>query len=249
MTDIISAVREGNIDIIKNYINRLKSCEGDKITELLKNAQSEEVASAIREAFETKMSTVKETDKKGRSGFNLSVSEDLEEEITEEVALKKHSGTNPKVEKAAHMFLSAFKENIKKIKYSRAVSLSFEIGDYIFQNKADVFPKTVRSKTHNLKGNTKLCERVYSSELTVAEFVEMSISDMKSDELKSIDDEAMRDSLLASQAAKAASETDMFQCSRCKERKCTYSQLQTRSCDEPMTTFVHCTVCGHRWRF
>jgi len=42
--------------------------------------------------------------------------------------------------------------------------------------------------------------------------------------------------------------SDQFQCGRCKERKCTYYQKQTRSADEPMTTFVTCTVCGNRWK-
>lgn len=32
--------------------------------------------------------------------------------------------------------------------------------------------------------------------------------------------------------------TDQFQCGKCKQRKCTYYQMQTRSADEPMTTFV-----------
>ncbi|KAK9996423.1 hypothetical protein SO802_021109 [Lithocarpus litseifolius] len=42
--------------------------------------------------------------------------------------------------------------------------------------------------------------------------------------------------------------TDMFQCSRCRERKCTYYQMQTRSADEPMTTYVTCVKCNKRWK-
>ena len=41
----------------------------------------------------------------------------------------------------------------------------------------------------------------------------------------------------------------MFICSKCKSDKTTYHQMQTRSADEPMTTFVLCTNCGNRWRF
>ena len=41
--------------------------------------------------------------------------------------------------------------------------------------------------------------------------------------------------------------TDEFKCSRCKGRKCTYYELQTRSIDEPMTKFVRCLLCDHRW--
>lgn len=40
-----------------------------------------------------------------------------------------------------------------------------------------------------------------------------------------------------------------FKCGRCKKNNCTYYQLQTRSADEPMTTFVSCLSCGNRWKF
>ena len=43
--------------------------------------------------------------------------------------------------------------------------------------------------------------------------------------------------------------TDEFKCYKCKKRICTYYQLQTRSADEPMTTFVTCLSCGNRWKF
>jgi DNA-directed RNA polymerase subunit M/transcription elongation factor TFIIS len=39
-------------------------------------------------------------------------------------------------------------------------------------------------------------------------------------------------------------------CSSCKRKtKCDYYQLQTRSADEPMTTFVTCLECDKRWKF
>ena len=40
-----------------------------------------------------------------------------------------------------------------------------------------------------------------------------------------------------------------FKCGRCKTWKTTYTQSQTRSADEPMTTFVDCLNCGNRWKF
>lgn len=42
--------------------------------------------------------------------------------------------------------------------------------------------------------------------------------------------------------------TDLFQCGKCKKKNCTYNQVQTRSADEPMTTFVLCNECGNRWK-
>ena len=39
-------------------------------------------------------------------------------------------------------------------------------------------------------------------------------------------------------------------CSRCKKKsRCDYYQMQTRSADEPMTTFVTCLDCGKKWKF
>lgn len=42
--------------------------------------------------------------------------------------------------------------------------------------------------------------------------------------------------------------TDTFTCRKCHSKKCTYYQMQTRSADEPMTTFVTCIDCGTRWK-
>jgi transcription elongation factor S-II len=47
---------------------------------------------------------------------------------------------------------------------------------------------------------------------------------------------------------KIEASTDNFTCGKCKTKACTYYQLQTRSADEPMTTFVTCTQCGNRWK-
>ena len=42
--------------------------------------------------------------------------------------------------------------------------------------------------------------------------------------------------------------TDMFRCTRCGKRQCTYYEMQTRSADEPMTQFIRCLNCGKQWR-
>ena len=42
--------------------------------------------------------------------------------------------------------------------------------------------------------------------------------------------------------------TSEFKCRKCYKRECSYYQLQTRSADEPMTTFVTCLNCGNNWK-
>jgi len=51
---------------------------------------------------------------------------------------------------------------------------------------------------------------------------------------------------LADKETRVASDT--FRCGKCGARKCTYTQLQVRRADEPMTTFVECIVRNNRWR-
>ena len=47
---------------------------------------------------------------------------------------------------------------------------------------------------------------------------------------------------------KVEASTDTFKCRKCHGKNCTYYALQTRSSDEPMTTFVSCIDCGNRWK-
>ena len=41
--------------------------------------------------------------------------------------------------------------------------------------------------------------------------------------------------------------TDIYECYKCHKRRCTIEIIQTRSADEPATTFVNCVVCGNHW--
>ena len=50
--------------------------------------------------------------------------------------------------------------------------------------------------------------------------------------------------------SKSESASIIMWCSGCKKKtKCDYYQLQTRSADEPMTTFVTCLECDRQWKF
>ena len=41
----------------------------------------------------------------------------------------------------------------------------------------------------------------------------------------------------------------MFTWRKCKGKRTTFYEQQTRSSDEPMTTFVHCLDWGHHMKF
>ena len=48
---------------------------------------------------------------------------------------------------------------------------------------------------------------------------------------------------------KKAQGSTIFRCAKCRQNNCIYYQYQTRSADEPMTTFVTCLNCDNRWKF
>ncbi|RUP07332.1 transcription elongation factor S-II, partial [Jimgerdemannia flammicorona] len=129
-----------------------------------------------------------------------------------------------------------------------------KIEEIIFENFAAVnegYKNKVRSLIANLKakGNPGLRESVVSGELSVKRLCAMSKDEMMSEEAKTRDRKLEEEALFRARGAGAAqAETDMFLCGRCKGRKCTYFQMQTRSADEPMTTFVTCTICDNHWK-
>tara|TARA_Y100000591_G_scaffold319935_1_gene332626 strand:+ start:28377 stop:28841 length:465 start_codon:yes stop_codon:yes gene_type:complete len=43
--------------------------------------------------------------------------------------------------------------------------------------------------------------------------------------------------------------SDAFKCKKCGERRCQVTQKQTRSGDEPATTYVECMECGYMFKF
>jgi len=100
------------------------------------------------------------------------------------------------------------------------------------------------------KNNPSLRQAIVSGDLVVERFCQMTNQEMASEERKQanelLDAQNLHNSLAAPEQE---AETDAFQCGRCKQRKTRYRQAQTRSADEPMTTFVTCTNCGNRWKF
>jgi len=109
-----------------------------------------------------------------------------------------------------------------------------------------------RSLSFNLKDKTNpdLRRRVLEGDIPCKDIITWSVHQLASDKRKEDNIEIQKQNLLNAQArAPTVSSTDQFKCGKCGKRKCTYYQMQTRSADEPMTTFVTCTNCNNRWKF
>ncbi|KAM9248327.1 transcription elongation factor A protein 2 isoform 1-T1 [Dugong dugon] len=133
--------------------------------------------------------------------------------------------------------------------------LSAQIEECIFRDvgSTDVkYKNRVRSRISNLKDakNPGLRRSVLRGAIAPQRIAEMTSEEMASDELKEIRKAMTREAIREHQMARVGgTHTDLFTCGRCKRKSCTYTQVQTRSSDEPMTTFVVCNECGNRWKF
>ncbi|GFH07213.1 uncharacterized protein HaLaN_01983, partial [Haematococcus lacustris] len=92
-----------------------------------------------------------------------------------------------------------------------------------------------RSLSFNLKDpkNPDLRARVLEGDIEAQELVEMSAEQLASSEKKA-EYSQIREHIMAESVRgnTQVASTDQFQCGRCKQRKCTYYQMQTRSADE-----------------
>ncbi|NXG11466.1 TCEA3 protein, partial [Sakesphorus luctuosus] len=130
--------------------------------------------------------------------------------------------------------------------------MASEIEDHILWGGTDMkYRNRVRSRISNLKDpkNPGLRRNVLCGAIEPALIARMTAEEMASDELKQLRNAMTQEAIREHQMAKTGGTvTDLFQCGKCKKKNCTYNQVQTRSADEPMTTFVLCNECGNRWK-
>lgn len=119
-------------------------------------------------------------------------------------------------------------------------------------SNAGPYRDKIRSLYQNLrnKSNPELKVRVLSGEITPARLVVMTHEELKSKQQIATDAAIAKENMnnaMVPQEQKSVSTS--LQCGKCGQKKVSYSQAQTRSADEPMTTFCECMACGNRWKF
>ena len=109
-----------------------------------------------------------------------------------------------------------------------------------------IYIDRLRSIYLNLK-NPEILEQIKSEAVQAHSVAFMTHQEMRPDKWKElIEDKIKKDKNKFETNVEAS--TDTFTCRKCKSNKCTYYQMQTRSADEAMTTFVTCIECGQRWK-
>jgi transcription elongation factor S-II len=82
------------------------------------------------------------------------------------------------------------------------------------------------------KQNRELRLSLLAEEISAASLVQMTSTELAPGELKERMDEVRKKNLFLAQGAEnIKAVTDQFRCGKCKKRKCSYFQMQTRSAD------------------
>ena len=144
--------------------------------------------------------------------------------------------------------LSILAQNIERAVYNGSLKIASDkrvVRKWDNRPFVHLYIDRLRSICANIKTGT-LGRRLINKEVNARQLATMTHQEMGPDRWKElIQKKIERDE--EKYAPKTDGNTDDFTC-RCGSTKCHAYQLQTRSADEPMTTFVSCLSCGKRWK-
>ena len=149
--------------------------------------------------------------------------------------------------KAKNLEKSIFNYCIKEGKKKKIVK-KWE-NEYFVQLYVDKF----RSLWNNLnptlnKNNKSLLKKIKTNKLNIKKIAFMSHQELNPKMWKALVEAKIKRDKNVDDIDSMTTSTE-FKCFKCKKNKCSYYQMQTRSADEPITTFMSCLNCGNRWKF
>lgn len=146
----------------------------------------------------------------------------------------------------------------KQCRESFIASLAKDIEEGLYRSAANVreYGQKARSIGHNLKdqNNPDFRRRVLTGAVAPDQVPMMTAEEMASKQkqdaralIRKVGAEEIQTDWELRNSETSCFE-GMFPCVMCCSTKTSYHQLQTLASDEPMTTYVTCSSCGHRWR-
>jgi len=232
---------------------------GMTVNALRKSSSDDEVITLAKSLIKTWKKLLDNGEKKKEDGGGVKEERKKEEERRDKARIEnKGSFTGDEVRsRCRDLLLSSIKgETLPEgIDTCRCEELATSLEEAIFTQFKQTNPKyknQVRSRVFNLKDkkNIGLREGLLLGSITAERLAVMTSAEMASDEVKKqrevfikqgIDDSAL--------AVAEGTKSELIKCGGCGKSNTTYHQAQTRSADEPMTTFVLCNECGKRWKF
>ena len=125
--------------------------------------------------------------------------------------------------------------------------------EYILSRNLTKYKQHTKSLISNLSKNDELVSKILLGELPPEKVATMDPTEMMSkEEQEKI--KKKKEELFDSRRSDwnmvhgDINVSGQYKCGKCKSNKTTYTQIQIRRADEPMTTFVTCLNCGNGWK-
>jgi DNA-directed RNA polymerase subunit M/transcription elongation factor TFIIS len=118
----------------------------------------------------------------------------------------------------------------------------------LYRNKAISLYENLSGSNSYVQNKEDWLSKLKDNTVSYKEFIEMTAIDMCPQRWKAAIEKIIE--MEKKLYAKNTAASIFMWCSSCKKKaKCDYYQMQTRSADEPMTTFVTCLECDKKWKF
>lgn len=118
----------------------------------------------------------------------------------------------------------------------------------LYRNKAIYLYENLKGMNSYVQNKQDWLSKLNDHTISYKDFIDMNAIDMCPQRWKAAIEKIIE--MEKKLYAKNTAASIFMWCSSCKKKsKCDYYQMQTRSADEPMTTFVTCLECDKKWKF
>ena len=131
----------------------------------------------------------------------------------------------------------------------KAISLNIEPA-WDNHKYSDIYKHKFLQIQNNLANSPVLKGWILDKKIKCVDVIQMRPEDMWPDGpyAQKMEERIIKELRKSYLAQEIKNQEGFFTCGRCKSKKTSYYQLQTRSADEPMTTFVSCHNCDRNWK-
>ena len=245
LRSINTAQKYDNPDVVNQILDDFESIKALNLTKDL--ISKSRIAIAIG-PLKTKP---KSTEIRNRANQIMSLFSDVLKNSNSTAKRPDNNASEKDKEKYINNFQDVLSKGKGKGQKDKVRSIAIQIVEEIFKNGS---PKNCIILINALDDENKneklhLTEYLLSGRIRPSDFAHYTLEDLMTEEekvkLQSIREENMNN---AQVPKPPVSKSAFFICRRCKSDNVSFYQLQTRSADEPMTTFCTCSNCGLQWR-
>lgn len=249
LNSIITAKKYDNPDVARQVIDDLSELNSIELTKEL-IAQSR-IAAAVSKLTSKPQDT---QIRKLSSELFTKIQTIVKQRPTTPTNMKNVGGENKEAEK--EKFSRHFLKELQKVYQSgykhKPEQITSKIVDDIeeFEDSFSKFTFLINLITDDAKEREfHFKEKLLRGDITPSEFVSLKKDDVltkeEKEKLKKIEEDNMNKAMAPKPPAFASKN---YSCPKCKKNNVSFRQLQTRSADEPMTTFFTCGDCGYEWK-